>query len=120
MRLRRNANSLDALVGSPHPTRAKQTGEKDMTMRTTIARVLGTLRAMVVPVVKTPGSPVWHLSWPWGMVQCWRRGDSKWGVGIGRLVGLHIHAGRMEAWTKRRQHRHNAKHKVEALNKDIK
>ena len=78
-------------------------------MRTTIARVLGTLRALVVPVVKTPGSPVWHLSWPWGMVQCWRRGDSKWGVGIGRVVGLHIHAGRLEAWTKRRQRRHNAR-----------
>lgn len=72
-------------------------------MRTTIARVLGTLRAMVVPVVKTPGSPVWHLGWPWGMVQCWRRGDSKWVVGIGHNVGLHIHAGRLEAWTKRRR-----------------
>jgi hypothetical protein len=29
MRLRRNADSLDALVGSPHPTRAKQNGEKE-------------------------------------------------------------------------------------------
>ena len=72
-------------------------------MRTTIARVLGTLRALVVPVVKTPGSPVWYLAWPWGMVQRWRRGDSKWGVSIGHNVGLHIHAGRLEAWTNRRR-----------------
>jgi hypothetical protein len=84
-------------------------------MRTTIARVLGTPRALVVPVVKTPGSPVWHLSWPWGMLQCWRRGDSKWGVGIGRNVGLWINAGRLEAWTKRRQRRHNAPREAGAV-----
>ena len=64
-------------------------------------KVLEKIYRMVVPVVKTPGSPVWHLSWPWGMVQCWRSGDIKWGVGIGRTVGLYIHAGRLEAWTKR-------------------
>jgi hypothetical protein len=71
-------------------------------MKKRLAAFAGTVWRMVVPVFKRPGSPVWHLCWPWGILQCWRRGDSKWGVSIGLKVGLHIHAGRLEAWTTRR------------------
>lgn len=60
------------------------------------------LLSCIVPVVESPGSPVWHLRWPWGTLQCWRKGDTKWSVSMGKNVGLHVHAGRLEAWTARK------------------
>ncbi len=82
-------------------------------MRKRLAAFAGKVRRFVVPEILRAHSPAWHLKWPWGMVQCWKLDRRRWGIAVGPLAAgikrdwpwrtalVHIHCGKLEAWSKR-------------------